>query len=85
MFPSLPARGAVLALCAVLLLAVSVSGCHKRDKANLKETPAELYKKAHKAMVNYDFNTAIKTYERLTATFPFTDEARQARLDLIYS
>jgi len=85
MFPSVPARGAVLALCAVLLLAVSVSGCHKRDKANLKETPAELYKKAHKAMVNYDFNSAIKTYERLTATFPFTDEARQARLDLIYS
>jgi outer membrane protein assembly factor BamD len=85
MFPSLPARGAVLALCAVLLFAVSVSGCHRRDKANLKETPAQLYKKAHKAMVNYDFNSAIKTYERLTASFPFTDEARQARLDLIYS
>ena len=79
MFPSLPARGAVLALCAVLLLAVSVSGCHRRDKANLKETPAQLYKKAHKAMVNYDFNSAIKTYERLTARFPSpTRRARRA-------
>ncbi len=27
----------------------------------------------------------IKQYERLTARFPFTDEARQARLDLIYA
>ena len=33
----------------------------------------------------YDFNTPIKTYEALTASFPFTDEARQARLDLIYA
>jgi len=84
MFLSRPARSGVLALC-VVLLAVCVAGCHvRRVRPNLKDTPATLYKKAHKAMESYDFNTAIKTYERLTATFPFTDEARQARLDLIY-
>ena len=85
MSPSRTARVVVLALC-VLLAAVSVSGCKsRRAKANNKETAAQLYKKAHKSMVNYDFQSAIKTYEQLTATFPFTDEARQARLDLIYS
>jgi outer membrane protein assembly factor BamD len=85
MFLSRPARSGVLALC-VVLLAVSLTGCHARkDKALNKDTPASLYKKAHKAMESYDFNTAIKTYEKLTASFPFTDEARQARLDLIYS
>ena len=48
--------------------------------------PSEaLYKKAHKALEGYDFNGAIKSYEQLTARFPFTDEARQARLDLIYA
>jgi outer membrane protein assembly factor BamD len=84
MYWSRSARGAVLAL-SIALLALSVSGCHaRRDKALAKETPAVLYKKAHKAMESYDFNTAIKTYERLTASFPFTDEARQGRLDLIY-
>ncbi len=84
MFVSRPARGGVLALC-IALLALSVAGCHaRRISPNNKETPATLYKKAHKAMVSYDFNTAIKTYERLTSSFPFTDEARQARLDLIY-
>jgi outer membrane protein assembly factor BamD len=84
MFLSRTARNGVLALCAVLV-ALSLGGCHSRaQKAALKDTPESLYKKAHKAMESYDFNTAIKSYERLTASFPFTDEARQARLDLIY-
>lgn len=84
MILSRPARSGVLALCAVLL-AVSVSGCHlRKSKPQAKETPDVLYKKAHKAMESYDFGTAIKTYEHLTASFPFSDEARQSRLDLIY-
>ena len=84
MFLSRTARSGVLALC-VVLFAVSLSGCHARKEKQLaKDSPDVLYKKAHKAMQSYDFNTAIKTYERLTASFPFTDEARQARLDLIY-
>jgi len=85
MLLSRPARGGVLALC-VVLLAVSVSGCHaRRERGPPKETPETIYKKAHKALDAYDFTTAIKTYEHLAATFPFTDEARQARLDLIYA
>jgi len=78
-----PLRGSLVALCAVLL-AVSASGCrtHREDK---KVTPEVLYKKAHKSLEAYDFNGAIKSYEQLTARFPFTDEARQARLDLIYA
>ena len=83
MFLSGPVRGSLVALC-VVLLAVSGSGCrtHREDK---KVTPEALYKKAHKALESYDFNGAIKSYEQLTARFPFTDEARQARLDLIYA
>ena len=83
MFPSGPLRASLVALC-VVLAAVSVSGCrtHREDK---KVTPEVLYKKAHKALESYDFNGAIKSYEQLTARFPFTDEARQARLDLIYA
>jgi outer membrane protein assembly factor BamD len=85
MFLSGPVRGTLVALC-VVLLAVSVSGCRThRLKEEKKVTPEALYKKAHKSLDSYDFNTAIKTYEQLTARFPFTDEARQARLDLIYA
>ena len=76
-------RGGVVALCVVLL---AVSGCRAhRAKAEKKVTPEALYKKAHKSLESYDFNGAIKSYEQLTARFPFTDEARQARLDLIYA
>jgi len=83
MFLSRPLRASLVALC-VVLGAVAVSGCrtHREDK---KVTPEALYKKAHKALESYDFNGAIKSYEQLTARFPFTDEARQARLDLIYA
>jgi outer membrane protein assembly factor BamD len=83
MLLSRPVRASLVALCIVLL---AVSGCRShREKQEKKVTPEALYKKAHKALDNYDFNGAIKSYEQLTARFPFTDEARQARLDLIYA
>ncbi len=82
MFLTRPARSAVLALCLALL---AVAGC-SHNKGNLQhESPEVLYRKAHKSLDSYDFNAAIKQYEHLTASFPFTDEARQARLDLIYA
>src|SRR5246127_1864263 len=83
MFLSGPMGGSLIALCIGLL---AVSGCHTHPKKDDKKvTPEALYKKAHKSLEGYDFNGAIKTYEQLTARFPFTDEARQARLDLIYA
>jgi outer membrane protein assembly factor BamD len=83
MFLSGPVRGSLVALCIVLL---AVSGCRThREKEDKKVTPEALYKRAHKSLQSYDFNSAIKAYEQLTARFPFTDEARQARLDLIYA
>ena len=83
MFLSGAMRGSMVALCVVLL---AVSGCKThREKQEKKVTPEALYKKAHKSLNSYDFNGAIKSYEQLTARFPFTDEARQARLDLIYA
>jgi outer membrane protein assembly factor BamD len=77
------ARGTVLALCMVLL---ATAGCRSnRGKDLTKSSPEVLYKKAHQSLNSYDFNAAIKQYEQLTARFPFTDQARQARLDLIYA
>lgn len=76
------ARGGVLALCVVLL---ATAGCAHRRKDPTKSSPEVLYKKAHQSLVSYDFQAAIKQYEQLTARFPFTDQARQARLDLIYA
>lgn len=74
------------ALAAVLLMlcAATVSGCH----SNKPKTPhyvsaSSLYHDARKALDNNDYETAVKQYEALTSRFPFSDETRQARLDLI--
>src|SRR6202023_1796951 len=48
-----------------------------------RPSPDVLYKRARHNLNSNDFNAAIKQYEQLTARFPFTDEARQSRLDLI--
>jgi outer membrane protein assembly factor BamD len=65
-----------------------LSGCsllhHRHEDKLAKQGPDGLYKIAHKQLVSYDFKNAIKTYEALTARFPFTDQTRQGRLDLIY-
>lgn len=86
--PCSPLSGSARArLFGALLLSVLalLAGCHSRQAKNLKKaTPQSLYANAHKAMNNNDFEYAIKQYEALTSRFPFTDEARQARLDLIY-
>jgi len=83
MFLPGPVRGSVVALCIVLL---AVAGCRThRERDEKKATPDSLYKKAHKDLRSNDFNGAIKIYEQLTARFPFADEARQSRLDLIYA
>ena len=76
-----PLRGVVLALCLVLM---AVPACRsKRDL--MSSSPELIYKRAKQSLDGQDYNNAIKTYEALTARFPFTDQARQARLDLIYA
>ena len=83
MFLPGPVRGSVVALCIVLL---AVAGCRThRERDQKKASPDVLYKRARHDLNANDFNAAIKIYEQLTARFPFTDEARQSRLDLIYA
>ncbi|HET7755634.1 MAG TPA: outer membrane protein assembly factor BamD [Steroidobacteraceae bacterium] len=77
------ARGSVVALCVVLL---ATAGCRThREREQQKVTPEILFKRAKKNLEDNNFNGAIKGYEALTARFPFSDEARQARIDLIYA
>jgi outer membrane protein assembly factor BamD len=77
-----PVRGTVVALCIALL---ALGGCAHKNRQLQQSSPEVLYKKAKKSLNSYDYGSAIKIYEQLTARFPFTDQARQARLDLIYA
>ena len=72
--------GALIVVSLTLL-----SGCSSRASKNLKKASAEqLYAAAHTAMLNNDYDFAVKQYEALTSRFPFTNVAKQARIDLIY-
>lgn len=77
-----PVRGGLIALCMVLL---AVAGCRTHRDDLTKSSPEVIYKRAKTMLSSYDYNGAIKVYEQLTARYPFTDQARQARLDLIYA
>jgi outer membrane protein assembly factor BamD len=73
---------------AVLLLAASATlgACahHGKGRDTSRFTAEGLYRDARKALGASDYELAVRDYEALTARFPFTDQARQARLDLIY-
>jgi outer membrane protein assembly factor BamD len=75
-----PARALIFVLCTSALV---LTGCahHKHGQSS----PEVLYQRATHDMDEYNFNGAIKTFEQLTAIFPFTDQAHQAQLDLIYA
>ena len=81
-------RGRAIGACALFGTAalLALSGCKgSRERTLQRQGPEKLYSTAKSQLSSYDFNNAIKTYEALTARFPFTNEARQARLDLIYA
>jgi len=77
------ARGGLIALLAALL---ALSACSSsRERTMQRQGPEVLYRQARSSLRSYDFNSSIKIYEALTARFPFTNEARQSRLALLYA
>ena len=83
----------VLMLFAALALGSgAVTGCkllperfqhHKREARN--SGPEIMYDRAQQDLRSQDFSAAVKSLEALLARYPFTPQARQARLDLIYA
>ena len=44
-----------------------------------------MYEKAHDLLMGGDYRGAVRYYEALEARYPFSEEARQGRLDIIYA
>lgn len=68
---------------ALCVAALALGGCSHRQRA--PTNPVSLYQQAKHQLDNYNYSGAIKLYEQLTSVFPFSDQARQAQLDLIYA
>ncbi|MCC5795050.1 MAG: outer membrane protein assembly factor BamD [Chromatiales bacterium] len=78
-------RGALLTLAALLCIVVTTGGCANRSDRDLQSVPDVLYERAQRAMATNNFRNAITFYEALIARYPFSNQARQAQLDLIYA
>jgi outer membrane protein assembly factor BamD len=80
-------------LCLLLLLAMlSLSGCAgirhvlKKDKnANEGVPVAPLYEKGHNAMIGGNWDSAITTYKRLVAQYPYGPYTEQALVETAYA
>lgn len=73
----------LLLLCLAGLL---ISGClFKKDEDESLSGAQQLYERAQKSLNGGDFTSAIVYYETLEARFPFSNQARQGQLDLIYA
>jgi len=65
--------------------ALAIGACSFRDREAEMFLPENLYARGHNAMMSGDFRGAVRYYEALEARYPFSDLARQARLDIMYS
>ncbi len=70
---------------AFLSVALVLTACRSHRGEDAKATPEILYERANKALKGQNFGDAIKLLENLDSRFPFSDAARQGRLDIIYA
>jgi outer membrane protein assembly factor BamD len=62
-----------------------LAACGGTPEQDVQSTPEQIYARAHKSLVAQNYENAIRVYEALEARYPFSDSARQGRLDLMYA
>jgi len=77
-----PAARSVRTLVAVLVLALA--GCAGNSERELHSGAEQVFAKARAAMESGNYRNAITYYEALEARYPFSNQAKQAQIDLIY-
>lgn len=80
-----PTRRAPWQLLVMTLALSLLAACNSAGNRLARLAPDALYERAAKSLRSGDYQESIRIYEALTARYPFTDQARQARLDLIYA
>ena len=67
-----------------LSLTVAVSGCGGKKRRDMQSGAEELYERGTKSMGSGNFRNAVGYFENLEARYPFSNQAKQAQLNLIY-
>ena len=76
-----PYRRALATACCALLLAACAGSKRKAEQV----LPERLYERGHRALLSGDYRGAVRYYEALEARYPFSELARQAKLDILYA
>lgn len=70
----------------ILALAyLALAACSSNPEQDVLSSPEVIYERAHKMLLQQNFEGAVKIYEALEARYPFSDSARQGRLDVMYA
>lgn len=83
-------KGATARLLFVLAaVTLALPGCKSLgwgdDDKLAKGTPEQVYGDARKSLRNGNYDNAIRQYESLEARYPFSQQAKQGQLDLLYA
>ena len=62
-----------------------IAGCSKDEVTDLRSSADIIYEKASNSMGNGNYRNATNYLEVLTTSFPFSNQAKQAQLDLIFA
>lgn len=74
------------ALIAALCLGIVLTACKTGRGDDVGPgAPEQLYDRAYRMLGSGDYNNAVAIYEALEARFPFSEQARQGRLDILYA
>lgn len=70
---------------ACLLGALLAAGCTSTREREIAGTPDGLYQRASEALAAGSYDEAVRIFEVLEARYPFSDAARQSRLDIMFA
>lgn len=82
--PRTTARANGWLLLPLLLILAACQGNSQQNRL-ARLTPEALYSQAESALRAGNYGEAIAVYEALNARYPFTNQGRQSRLDVIYA
>tara|TARA_Y100000748_G_scaffold204121_1_gene170927 strand:+ start:45 stop:833 length:789 start_codon:yes stop_codon:yes gene_type:complete len=70
----------------LFIFVLFTTGCSREDEqTDTRSSSAIIYDRASKAMAAENYRNAVNYLEVLTTSFPFSNEAKQAQLDLIFA
>jgi outer membrane protein assembly factor BamD len=75
----------LLVLCTNLLLGACASNPNRELQRLSRFSPEVLYAEAKRSLKAHDYAAAVTRFSALAARYPFTPEARQGRLEIIFA